>query len=385
MSDALSSVVYDFEDLGEGLKLLPLAARRALDVVGFRLSLEGWQSLSVVDRATITIEGAKDSIDKDVIEQLVRKSKLPATRIKSVPDPDPLSPPDQLNSALVALGGGGPGRIEPAQWSRLRALDRFALLHVFRRSIAHSDTGRLLVAAKAIMARLPEKAAAADLKRTMRSRVPETVPIADPDTANDEPAISVAPFSEAITVRPRSAPPAKPIADDENGARSEAPLSHVDQRGEVRMVDVGEKPATARRAVATGMVRMKRETAERLARGDVPKGEVLATARIAGIQAAKRTPDLIPLCHTIALTRVEVAIEIDKSASACRVTATAEANDRTGVEMEALTATSVACLTIYDMLKAIDREMTISDIQLQEKSGGRTTFERVGGSSRRDG
>ncbi|MFO0755459.1 MAG: cyclic pyranopterin monophosphate synthase MoaC [Byssovorax sp.] len=144
------------------------------------------------------------------------------------------------------------------------------------------------------------------------------------------------------------------------------------EAGDVRMVNVGPKPMTERRAVATAFVQMKPETVERLARRDAPKGEVLATARIAGIMAAKRTPELIPLCHTVALTKVTVDIELDVAASRVLLTATAEAVDRTGVEMEAMVAVSVACLTIYDMLKGVDREMVLSDIKLVEKSGGKS-------------
>ncbi len=148
--------------------------------------------------------------------------------------------------------------------------------------------------------------------------------------------------------------------------------THLSARGEARMVDVGAKAPTARRAVATASVRMKPETLALLASGDAPKGDALAVARVAGIQAAKRTPDLIPLCHAIALTRVEVAFTLDAAASALRVRATAEAVDRTGVEMEAMVAASVAALTVYDMLKGRDRWMAIAEVALVEKSGGRS-------------
>lgn len=152
-----------------------------------------------------------------------------------------------------------------------------------------------------------------------------------------------------------------------------SPLStHVSAAGEVRMVPVEGKPATHRRAVAAGSVRMRPETAARLARGDTPKGEVLATARIAGILAAKRTPELIPLCHGVALTHVSVELDVDEAAAAVHVTAAAEAVDRTGVEMEAMVAVSAACLTLYDMLKGVDRDMVLTDIRLIEKSGGRS-------------
>jgi cyclic pyranopterin monophosphate synthase len=149
------------------------------------------------------------------------------------------------------------------------------------------------------------------------------------------------------------------------------PLStHLDPRGQARMVDVGDKEITARRATATARVRMSEATASALRDGETPKGDVLATARIAGIQAAKRTPDLIPLCHAIALTKVRVEFELVPDG--VLVTATAEARDRTGVEMEALTAATVASLTIYDMLKGVDRAMSIEAVRLEEKAGGRS-------------
>jgi molybdenum cofactor biosynthesis protein MoaC len=148
--------------------------------------------------------------------------------------------------------------------------------------------------------------------------------------------------------------------------------THLSPEGEVHMVNVAKKPKTERRAVATATVEMRPETAQKIAQKEAPKGEVLATARIAGIMAAKRTPELIPLCHGISLTRVAVDIEVDVPGARVLITATAEAFDRTGVEMEAMMAASVAGLTIYDMLKGIDREMVMSDVKLLEKSGGRS-------------
>jgi cyclic pyranopterin phosphate synthase len=138
------------------------------------------------------------------------------------------------------------------------------------------------------------------------------------------------------------------------------------------MVPVGDKPVTQRRATAAGTVRMRVETAQRLARNDTPKGDVLATARVAGILAAKRTPELIPLCHHVVVTSVEVHLDLQPRTGMLNVTAVVDAMDRTGVEMEALTAVSVTCLTIYDMLKGIDREMVVSDIRLVSKTGGKT-------------
>jgi cyclic pyranopterin phosphate synthase len=146
-------------------------------------------------------------------------------------------------------------------------------------------------------------------------------------------------------------------------------LTHLTGEGHAHMVDVGEKDVTARRATARARVRMSNETFLKLASGDTPKGDVLAAARIAGIQASKLTPQLIPLCHAVALTRVEVSIRLDGGIAI--VDATAEARDRTGVEMEAMVAASTAALTLYDMLKAVDRGMSF-DVCLVEKSGGRS-------------
>lgn len=149
-------------------------------------------------------------------------------------------------------------------------------------------------------------------------------------------------------------------------------LSHVNEAGEAHMVDVSDKPVTARTAIAEGFVAMKPETLALLKRGDAPKGDVLATARIAGIMAAKRTHDLIPLCHPLALAKVTVDLEANSRPPGVRVVAEVKTTGRTGVEMEALTAVSVTCLTLYDMLKAVDRAMSFEGIRLIEKSGGRS-------------
>jgi cyclic pyranopterin monophosphate synthase len=153
----------------------------------------------------------------------------------------------------------------------------------------------------------------------------------------------------------------------------EAPqLTHLDEAGHARMVDVGEKPVTARTAVASCRVVMAPATAARLVEGDLPKGDALPVARIAGIQAAKRTPELVPLCHHVALTSVEVEVEVDPAAGVADVTATARATDRTGVEMEAMTAAAVAGLTLYDLLKAVQRDVVVTDLRLRRKTGGRS-------------
>jgi cyclic pyranopterin phosphate synthase len=149
-------------------------------------------------------------------------------------------------------------------------------------------------------------------------------------------------------------------------------LSHLDEQGRARMVDVGAKAETARVATARGRVRMQPETLALVLRGGVAKGDVIAVARLAGIMAAKRTGELIPLCHPLPITSVDVEVTPDEAAAALDVEATARIVGRTGVEMEALTAVSVAALTIYDMCKAVDRGMTIEAVRLVHKAGGKS-------------
>ena len=156
-------------------------------------------------------------------------------------------------------------------------------------------------------------------------------------------------------------------------------LTHLDEHGTARMVDVGDKPATDRRAVARAVVRMTPETAATVQAGDAPKGDVLGTARIAGVLAAKRTGELIPLCHPLGLDHVDVDAEVDAAAGTVTLTAEARVTARTGVEMEAMTAVSVAALTVYDMVKGLERGVEIASVALVEKSGGRS------GTWRRDG
>ena len=148
-------------------------------------------------------------------------------------------------------------------------------------------------------------------------------------------------------------------------------LSHLNQAGEVHMVDVGDRPATRREAHAQGSIAMQAETLEQIQRGETPKGEVLSTARIAAIQAAKRTWELIPLCHPQPLSGMDVSIEADEGLPGLIVSCRCRTTGSTGVEMEAMTAVSVGLLTIYDMLKAVDPGMTIGAIQLMHKDGGR--------------
>jgi cyclic pyranopterin phosphate synthase len=147
-------------------------------------------------------------------------------------------------------------------------------------------------------------------------------------------------------------------------------LTHLDENGAARMVDVAGKDVTHRRAVASALVTMRPETLAMIVEGRAPKGDVFAVARVAGIMAAKRTAELVPMCHPLALTHV--SIDLAPEGSSVRVTAVAETDDKTGVEMEALTAASVAALTIYDMCKAVDRGMVVTDVMLLEKEGGKS-------------
>ena len=149
-------------------------------------------------------------------------------------------------------------------------------------------------------------------------------------------------------------------------------LTHMDESGRPRMVDVTEKPDTHRQAVARGLVRMQPATLELIKTGQVTKGDVLFVAQLAGITAAKQTPNLIPLCHPILISDVRIEFDIDDKESTVAITATIESTGKTGVEMEAMTATTIAALTIYDMCKAVDRGMKIENIRLIRKSGGKS-------------
>ncbi len=180
---------------------------------------------------------------------------------------------------------------------------------------------------------------------------------------------------------PRSTLKSRPKSRPNKGATIEARpaaitavprLSHVDQRGQARMVDVSGKGATERLAVAEGRVIMSKETLDRVLEGNALKGDVLGAARLAGIMAAKRTHGLIPLCHPLPITKVEIEIDPEHSFPGFLVRATVKVTAQTGVEMEALTAVSIACLTIYDMVKAIEKGMRIEGIRLLEKGGGKS-------------
>ena len=169
------------------------------------------------------------------------------------------------------------------------------------------------------------------------------------------------------------------MAKRKEGEAAESGLTHLDGEGKARMVNVSDKEVTTRTAVARARVLMKGSTLELIRRGGVEKGDALAVARVAGIMAAKKAGELIPLCHPLAVTSVEVDFRLEEEPAAVEISVTVKTRDRTGVEMEALTGAAVAALTIYDMCKAVDRAMTITDLQLMRKSGGRSgTFVRGG-------
>lgn len=156
-------------------------------------------------------------------------------------------------------------------------------------------------------------------------------------------------------------------------------LTHINEEGRAKMVDVSEKSDTVREAVAIGYVSMKKETLERIKEGTISKGDVLAVAQVGGIMGAKNTPQIIPMCHPIMISGCDISFQIDLKNSRIEITATTNTVGKTGIEMEALTAVSTAALTIYDMCKAIDREMIINNIMLVKKSGGKSgIFERQG-------
>ncbi|MEA2820414.1 MAG: cyclic pyranopterin monophosphate synthase [Bradyrhizobium sp.] len=154
-------------------------------------------------------------------------------------------------------------------------------------------------------------------------------------------------------------------------------LTHIDGKGEARMVDVSSKPATERVATAEGRVVMSKATLDLIVSGNAKKGDVLGTARVAGIMAAKRTSDLIPLCHPLALSKITLDVAADSKLPGCIIRATVKVTGPTGVEMEALTAVSIACLTIYDMIKAVERGVRIEGIRLVEKKGGKSGHYRA--------
>jgi cyclic pyranopterin phosphate synthase len=287
--------LYRFDGVDERLELVPLAARRALDRAGLKLSLEGWRSLSLADRRAVSDAGSGTVVDLTPVTEAVRRAEPAAERVQPVDDPPSDAVPADVRRAFGERG------LDAKVWSSLSPLARYALAKVATRGRA-------------------ERISAA--------------------------------YDEII------------------GHSATSP--HLDPAGGGRMVDVAGKAPTLRRAVAESRVKMNAEAFGRLLRADAPKGDVLGVARLAGVMAAKRTPDMVPLCHPISLTHVSVELSIDEGARAVHARATVEAVDRTGVEMEALVAATASALTVYDMLKAFDRAMEIGPSRLLEKSGGRS-------------
>lgn len=294
--------LYAFEELDADLPLLPLAARRALDLAGVHLGLGGYRSLSVEARLRLAELGSAHAVDTAEARRIAENASPPGREEAPSPDPAAESPPAPL---VAALGDACP--LPTKVWQALTNIDRYALCKVARRGASMRLTAayREIVGASALS-------------------------------------------------------------------------THLAPKGGVRMVDVGHKPMAARRAVAETWVTMSPEAFERLTSSTAPKGDVLGTARIAGILGAKRTSDLIPLCHPLALTKVEVTFEPVAKRFAVHVLAAVEVRGPTGVEMEALTGASVAALTIYDMLKGIDRAMTLGPTRLLEKTGGASGEYRAG-------
>ncbi|HYQ02171.1 MAG TPA: cyclic pyranopterin monophosphate synthase MoaC [Polyangiaceae bacterium] len=286
--------LYSFDGVDATLDLLPLAARRALDLAGLKLSLDAWRALPVAVRRAVVESGSGSAVDLAQLQDALVGA--PVTSIERGVDPDISSVPPELSEVL---GAGRP--ISQALWNALSPLDRYALVKVVGRG-------------------KPERIDAA--------------------------------YAEIVG--------------------HSALSTHLAPGGGARMVDVAQKTASLRRAVAESRVSMSADAFTRVKTATVPKGDVLGTARLAGIMGAKRTAELIPLCHPLALTKLDLSLELDDQASAIAIRATVEAFDRTGVEMEALTAVSVAALTVYDMLKGIDRAMEIGPTRLVAKSGGRS-------------
>jgi len=286
---------YGFEGIDETLPFVPLAARRALDRLGRKLSLEGWRSIPLDDRRRLVRAGAD--------EQLA--GELTAIVDRAVPAPAPMDVPGELDRSapprelVAALGSSRP--LDDATWRLLRSVDRYALAK-------YADRSDKLVNA----------------------------------------------YDEIV------------------GAARPPRLTHLSGAGEAHMVDVGAKSATARRAVATARVRTTPSVIAAIGAGGLAKGEVLAVARVAGLLAAKRTPELIPLCHPVQTTGATLEFEPDAMRGELLVRATIEAFDRTGVEMEAMVAASVASLTVYDMIKSADRWASIESVRLEAKHGGKS-------------
>lgn len=288
--------LYAFDGIDQRLELLPLAARRALDLAGLRLSREGFASLAHAERVLLTSAGAEFVVDRERVTRLVAPARPEPTIEPPATDPPHHRVPEEVTQAL-----GESRPLPDAVWAALTPLDRYALAKVCRKSNEERVSGA---------------------------------------------------YREIVG--------------------HSALSSHVAPTGGVRMVDVSAKPNTRRRATAGTSINLGAIAYQRLVTADVPKGDVIGTARLAAILAAKRTSDLIPLCHPVPLTHVEVTFEADDAKQTLDITCSAETVGPTGVEMEALVGASVAALTVYDMLKSIDRGLSVGPTRLLEKSGGRS-------------
>lgn len=288
--------LFSLDGIDPNLSLIPLCARRALDAVGVKLSLDTWRDLPLEDRKRIAIAGSRQQVDAElalsVLSRLEPKPPTQAIRL----DPPASAVPDDV---VAALGNERPLPI--AVWSALQPLERWVLAKV--------------------------------ASRGLRERIEQA-------------------YSEIVGHSRNSV--------------------HLSADGSLRMVDISGKPVSDRQAAAESRITLSPDAFERLVQGNTPKGDVLSTARLAGIMAAKRTDELIPLCHSVKLDSVSVDCTLDAATHSVGIRARAIASDRTGVEMEALVAASVAALTIYDMMKAFDRKMAIGPTRLVSKTGGKS-------------
>lgn len=293
--------LYQFDGIDASLRLVPLAARRALDALGTKLSLEGFQSLPLAARTALTEAGSEARVDLAKAHASLNGASPPPARIEPQDDPSELSPPEALQQRL-----GAARPLSEKVWQALSPLDRYALSKVSSR-------------------KNEERMAAA--------------------------------YDEIIG--------------------QSAFSTHLRPQGGVHMVSISEKTPSLRRAKAECWVTMSRDAFLRLMKREAPKGDVLGTARLAGIMATKKTSDLIPLCHPLALQHAEVDFEEFPGEQKLRVLCSVTVEARTGVEMEAMVGANIAALTIYDMLKSVDRSMELGPTRLLEKSGGRSgTFSR---------
>lgn len=286
--------LYSFDVDGTALVELPLAARRGLDLAGWKLSLAGFRSLDHGKRRALVELGSASPVDTHAVARIVAAASPAAERVAPLFDPPSEVPPQSVTAAFAEQGP-----VSAAVWSSLGDVDRYALAKVASRD---------------------------DVERRRAA------------------------YAEVIGHTRVS--------------------THVRASGGVQMVNVARKAVTLRRAEAESRVSMNEAAFGLLTSHAVPKGDVLATARIAGITAAKRTSELIPLCHPLALSHVVVDVSLDPGAHAVQIAVSVETEGKTGVEMEALVAASVAALTVYDMLKAADRAMEIGPTRLVTKSGG---------------